>query len=48
MYKNQEDLIGLIDRVKNDDVSEITNRGFELSKKHTYDERVKFLLKNFK
>tara|TARA_R100001443_G_scaffold112408_1_gene125947 strand:+ start:1725 stop:2561 length:837 start_codon:yes stop_codon:yes gene_type:complete len=47
MYKNQEELISLIDRVKNDDVTEISNRGYELSKRHTYDERVKFLLENF-
>lgn len=42
-----KDLISLINRVKNDDVSEISNRGYELSKRHTYDKRVKFLLENF-
>ena len=47
MYKNQEELISLINRVKNDDVTDISNRGYELSKRHTYDERAKFLLKNF-
>lgn len=44
MYKNQEELINLIDRVKNDDVSEISNRGYELSRRHTYDNRVKSLI----
>ena len=48
MYNNQEELISLINKIKNEDLSEISSRGYELSKKHTYDERVEFLIGELK
>jgi hypothetical protein len=40
MYKTQDELIEKIQTIKNNDVGEIARKGFELSKKHTYDKRV--------
>lgn len=43
MYKNQSELLSKIEYIKINDISEISNNGYELSKKHSYFERVKIL-----
>ena len=45
MYKNREELVEKIEFVKNNDVSKIANKGLELSRKHTYNNRIIELLK---
>lgn len=43
MYKNENELISKIEYIKQNDISDISNNGYELSKKHSYNERVKIL-----
>lgn len=44
MYKNQSELLSKIEYIKHNDISKIINNGYELSKKHSYRERVKLLI----
>jgi hypothetical protein len=43
MYKDEEDLVNKIQFIKQNNISEISKNGYELSKKHSYKERVKIL-----
>jgi hypothetical protein len=43
MYKDTTELVEKIQYVKNNDLSDISNNGYELSKNHSYKERVKLL-----
>ena len=42
-YKDEKDLVNKIQFIKQNDISEISKNGYELSKKHSYKERVKIL-----
>ena len=43
LYKDTTELVEKIQYVKNNDLSDISNNGYELSKNHSYRERVKLL-----
>ena len=43
MYKDTSELIDKIQYVKNNDLLDISSRGYELSKKHSYIERLNLL-----
>jgi len=43
MYKDTSELVDKIQYVKNNDLTDISNNGYELSKKHSYKERVNLL-----
>jgi len=44
LYKSENDLIEKINYLKNNDISSVGENGYALSKRHTYLERVKYLV----